>query len=212
MAAATLVGAWWSARHGDRRGRLGAAAELRFLTTTLLAAGLVSLAWTTVGRWRIARRGRHGAGSRRAVEPRSCMPGLGAAVGVAVAHYDVLLASVLPMSTGEAIRFALTPLAPGRLAAAAGTVVLHAAAAGAVLVALALAALLWPVGGGVRGRRWRLAADDSRRDRRAGAVASGRRAPAGGVDGARRADGDGRLGRLGPRRAQARLAAGPARW
>ncbi len=154
MAAAALVAAWWSARQAIAAAGLGAADEMRYLTTTLLAAGLVSLAWTTVGRWRIARRGRRGA-MRGGPWSQAVHVGLGVAVGVAVAHYDVLPVSVLPVSTDEAIRFTLTPLAPGRLAAAAGTVVLHAAAAGAVLVALALAALLWPVGGGVRGRRWR---------------------------------------------------------
>jgi signal transduction histidine kinase len=156
LAAAALVVAWWAARRGVAATRPEAALELAFLTTTLLTGGVVWLAWSAVGRWRIARR-------RRPLITRNPIASLlvhalvGAAAGAAVAHYEMLVARVLPLPASEAIRFALTPLTSGRLAVAAGTVVLHAAAAGAILVAFGLTTVLAPVGG-ARGRRHRLAA------------------------------------------------------
>ena len=157
LAAVMLIAAWVCVDWSLDSARLAEHDEVRFLATTLLAAALVWLAWTTVARWRLARRaGRSGAG---AAPWRYVLHALvGVALGAAVAHYDVLVAHALPVPAFEGDHFALTPLAPGRLATAVGAVVLHAAAAGAVLVVVAAAALLWPVGGGARGRRWRLVA------------------------------------------------------
>ncbi len=156
LAAGALSGAWWSAHRALRAAASDDAAAIGFLITALFAVALVWLAWTTTGRWRIARRRQHGAvrGSPWAYLVHA---GLGAGIGVAVAHYDVLVTQVLPLPASEAIRFALSPWTSDRLAAAAGAVVLHAAAAGAVLVVVAVAALLFPTGGGARGRQRRLA-------------------------------------------------------
>ena len=157
LAAGALSGAWWSAHRALRAAAAADAAAIGFLITALFAVALVWLAWTTTGRWRIARRRQHGAvhGSPWAYLVHA---GLGAGIGVAVANYDVLVTRVLPLPASEAIRFALSPWTSGRLAAAAGAVVLHAAAAGAVLVVVTVATLLFPTGGGAHGRQRRLAA------------------------------------------------------
>ncbi|MGD9904634.1 MAG: ATP-binding protein [Vicinamibacterales bacterium] len=156
LAVGTLSASWWATQRALGAGRFAAASELAFLATALLAAGVVWLAWNTVGRWRVA---------RRRTAPRGAAWGavvvhvvIGAAAGAAVAYYDVLVARVLPLASAEAVRVALTPLTTGRLAAAAGTIVLHAASAGAWLVVFAAAAAVWPMGGGRSGRSRRIAA------------------------------------------------------
>jgi signal transduction histidine kinase len=157
MAAAVLVSAWGAVMQAIGAAGPRGAGELRFLATTLLATAAVWLAWTTVGRWRIARRHRHGA-AEGSLWGYSVHAVLGAALGAAAAYYDVLVAAVLPVPPSEAIQFALTPLTTARLAAATGTVLLHAASAGTVLVVVAVVALLVPGERGPRGRWRRLAA------------------------------------------------------
>jgi signal transduction histidine kinase len=156
-AALALVAAWGAAMQALVAAQPPGAAELRFLATTLLAAGAVWTAWSAVGRWRIARRHRHGAvtGSPWGYVVHAA---LGAAIGAAVAYYDVLVATVLPVTPSEAVRFALTPLTVGRLAAATGTVLLHAAAAGAVLLVIAMITVVVPGHRGPGGRWRRLTA------------------------------------------------------
>jgi signal transduction histidine kinase len=157
LAAAALTASWWAAQRALADSRLPASGEVGFLTTTLLGAGQVWLAWNTVGRWRVARR-RRGGGSGGAPRNYAAHLVIGAAAGAAVAYYDLLVARVLPLASAEAVRVALTPLTTGRLAAAAGTVVLHAAAAGTWVVLFAAVAEAFPVAGGRAGRRRRLAA------------------------------------------------------
>ena len=70
-----LSGAWWSAHRALRAAAGDDAAAIGFLITALFAVALVWLAWTTTGRWRIARRRQHGARPRIAVGAISSMPG-----------------------------------------------------------------------------------------------------------------------------------------
>jgi len=158
LAATALTASWWAAHRALAASRLPASGELGFLATTLLAAGLVWLAWNTVGRWRVARRRRRRGGPGGVAWSDAAHLAIGAAAGAAVAYYDVLVARVLPLASSDAVRVALTPLTTGRLAAAAGTIVLHAAATGAWVVLFAAAAEVFPAGGGRAGRRRRLAA------------------------------------------------------
>jgi signal transduction histidine kinase len=152
-AAAALVASWQCVGASLSAASVQSDDEVRFLATTLLVIALVWLAWTTVGRWRIARRTH-----RRAIAApwAYVLHGLvGVAIGAAVAHYDVLVARVLPVPAFEAAHFAITPMTAGRLATAVGAVLLHAAAAGAALVVVAMAELVWPVGTRRHGRwRW----------------------------------------------------------
>ena len=111
LAAGALSGAWWSAHRALRAGAGDGAAAVGFLITALFVAALVWLAWTTTGRWRIARRHQHGA-VRGSPWAHLVHAVLGAGIGVAVAHYDVLVTRVLPLPASEAIRFALSPWTP----------------------------------------------------------------------------------------------------
>ena len=64
LAAVVLIAAWVCVDWSLDSARLAEHDEVRFLATTLLEAALVWLAWTTVARWRLARRaGRSGAGA-----------------------------------------------------------------------------------------------------------------------------------------------------
>lgn len=156
LALAAITLSWAAMRQGLAIAAPAAARELGFLVTTLLATAVVWLAWTTVGRWRTARRRRPTSGA--AWGGLALHAGIGAAAGVAVTTYDALVLRALPLAPSEAVRVALTPLTTGRLAAAAGTIVLHAAAAGALLVLIDAAGALASSAGG-RQRRWhRLAA------------------------------------------------------
>ena len=198
-------GTAWRCRYTARGG-----ARARVPDHHAAGGGVVWLAWSAVGRWRIARR-------RRPLITRNPIASLlvhalvGAAAGAAVAHYEMLVARVLPLPASEAIRFALTPLTSGRLAVAAGTVVLHAAAAGAILVAFGLTTVLAPVGG-ARGATPPTCRCRSGRRGWRGDVAPSRMVGVAGGRSAGRAGGDGGVGRLGTRRAAPRHPAGaPAR-
>ncbi len=104
------------------------AREARFAVGTLIAFALAGLAATVVARWRALRAARRGGAGPRALDLLAHLVA-GAVVGALALQHHRLIASVLPVAIGDVARFALTPVEPGRLAATAGLVFLHAAAA-----------------------------------------------------------------------------------
>ena len=113
--------------------------EALFLIDALAAFALSALVATVVGRWRAVRV------SRRAATATVCHLAhfaAGGLVGALALQHHSLIAAALPVAIGDAARFALTPFEPGRLAATAGLVLLHAAAALMVAAGLRTVAAL----------------------------------------------------------------------
>lgn len=161
--AVAIGGAWWCAGQALTAARVETDDPQRFLTSAMAAAGLTWLVAAALHPWRVDRRQAGGRPLTRAwrlpVHAAS-----GAVVGVALATYDRLIASALPGTATDAVRFALTPLESGRIAAAIGLVLLQATAFVLATAWLDAFSVVAPAAG-TGGRRWRLAATS------AGAVA-----------------------------------------
>ncbi len=111
--------------------------EADFLVGALVALALAGVTATVVARWRALRHASRG--GRAAALCHLAHLVSGGIVGALALEHHRLVTAVLPVELGDVAGFALTPLAPGRLAVTAGLVLLHAG--GALFLAAALRAV-----------------------------------------------------------------------
>ncbi len=134
MMSVTAVVSGAMAAHAVDTAAPDAGREARFLIGTLVAFALAAVGATLVARCRARRAFRHR--PTPAVVCHVAHLVAGGLVGALALQHHRIIGAVLPMAIGETARFALTPFEPGRLAATAGLVFLHAAGALALAAGL----------------------------------------------------------------------------
>ena len=129
--AAAGVGAWSGAGRALHAAGVEGAASFRLLATALLSVSLAALAVSTAERWRVAR----GLGARRGGPRTRAALGswlaaalAGAGAGALAARHAPIVDRVIPGTAVDAARGALAGFDPSRLASAAGSLLMHAAA------------------------------------------------------------------------------------
>ena len=124
-------GAWACAVRALEAAGVAGAASYRLLAAALLAVSLAALVVGTAERWRAARSMRARLASprvRASLGPWLAAGLAGTGAGALAARHARIVDSVIPGTALDAARIALTAFDPGRLAVAAGSLLLHAAA------------------------------------------------------------------------------------